>query len=99
MFNITQENLHVYVFTLFGILIICFAVQFYIKSNLDTEMSVLKKKIKKLQQFQQLMIMHTKKREQYEKQQQIQQILHQDEEPERELDGDNDSYADPSGLR
>ena len=42
MFNITPENLHVYIFTILGILVICFAVQFYIKSNIDAEITSLK---------------------------------------------------------
>jgi predicted Holliday junction resolvase-like endonuclease len=107
MFNITPENLHIYVFAILGILVICFAVQFYIKSNLDAEIFSLKKKIKKLHHDQQVMYLHIKKKEQIERLQQ--QKMQRDEEEQQQQqqrekseeleENDNDSYADPIALR
>lgn len=86
MLNITNENLHVYVFALFALIFICFAVEFYNKSVLETEINNLKKKQKKFTQF----ITNIKKMEQIRQQQ-----MQQQNEQEVNQYNDEDSYIDP----
>jgi len=89
MFVLTNENFHIYVVTFMGLLIICFAVQMYIKNCLEIELTNLKKKVKKIQTMQE--IMYKQKQLELRKQ-------HEEQDEDRgDVDymEDNDSYMDP----
>jgi hypothetical protein len=87
MLNITSENLHIYIFAIIGFIVICFAVELYIKNSLETEMANLKKKVKKLQATQDALIEQKQAEEEYRRRQQ--------EMAETEEEMHNDSYMDP----
>ena len=95
MFVVTNENFHIYVVTFIGLLVICFAVELYIKNCLDTEIINLKRKVRKIQVMQEIMY---KQRQQELKKQQEEQEQEQEQEQEENNDymmNDGDSYMDP----
>lgn len=92
MFVVTNENFHIYVVTFLGLLIICFAVELYIKNCLENEITNLKKKVKKIQTMQE--IMYKQRQLELKKQQEEER---QQEHDDRDVDymDDHDSYMDP----
>lgn len=106
MFNVTTDNLHIYIFSIIGIIIICFILQFYFKSTVDHEINSAKKTfkhdIKKIQQQQHKIIselkmfeadIKNKLQEEYAKYEQ-----QYDEDNYNGNINDNDSYNDPVGI-
>lgn len=100
MFTITNENLHIYIFTIIGLIVLCFAFVFYVKNSLETDINALKKKIKKMQVVQQQQqTMYNQLAHQQEQliQHHMQEQQEQEQEQQHTNGGDMDSYMDPSG--
>jgi len=103
MMNITPENVHVYIFSIIGLLLICFITLFYIKSSLETEIETMKKKMKKMQGVQKILygqIRNISEKQQQEEQEKLARESQQEAENENEGDErmgieDVDSYIDP----
>ncbi|AYV75963.1 MAG: hypothetical protein Terrestrivirus4_11 [Terrestrivirus sp.] len=101
--NITPENVHVYIFSIIGLLLICFITLFYIKSSLETEIETMKKKMKKMQGVQKILygqIRNISEKQQQEEQEKLARESQQEAENENEGDErmgieDVDSYIDP----
>jgi F0F1-type ATP synthase membrane subunit a len=103
--NITPENLHVYIFTIIGLLAICFITVFYMKSSSDAEIDTMKKKMKKMQNVQKMMysqIKNISEKQQQEEQERIeaQRMKDSDEnnnenQEEGRFTDEGDSYIDP----
>ena len=91
MFTVTNENLHIYVVSFIGLLIICFAVELYIKYCLDIELLNIKKRIKKIQLTHDMMIVDMKKRERV----QIENDNADNADNDDCGNNDQDSYMDP----
>lgn len=103
MMNITPENLHVYIFSIIGLLLICFITLFYIKSSLETEIETMKKKMKKMQGVQKILygqVKNISEKQQQEEQERIaresqREVENENEGEERMGTEDVDSYIDP----
>jgi hypothetical protein len=99
--NPINDYMHILIFAGIAFLVFIYLFQWWIRSPIETEISVMKKKIKKMQSWIQMQSMQSNRSQQVESSGHVDsdRLANKESDPDNGddmIDGDMDSYFDPT---